>query len=78
MKLVGGRAKREYGPWLSTASVDSLLKNNDGTRKPTTNAIVCGERSSDDRGFRLGEPVVHGGSKNWVSRDIQEKNKKNT
>ena len=78
MKIVGGKAKQKYGPWMSTDSADFLLQYKGDPRKPATNTIARGGRSSDNEGYCLGEPVVQGGCKNWLSRDVQETNKRYT
>ena len=54
MKKVGSRAKREYGPWMSTNSIEYLSKNNEGPRKALSCAMVRGGRSVVDGGSWLG------------------------
>ena len=58
MKIVGGKVKREYEPWMSTESADFLLQNKGGVRNLFMNSIDRGGRSTDDEGYCLSSPLV--------------------
>ena len=52
LKKKGGKAKREYGPWMSTTSIELLLMNNEGQKRSGLLTMANDEEINGGKGPR--------------------------
>ena len=74
VKIEGGKAKREYGPWLGTESNEILTRRSEGqyARKSIPSKAIHGRRSNN-LGREGGSRWSDGGS-GWQTRDNLQRN----